>query len=132
MRKRIITPTSQVAPHLDVGWLNLDRAAVVEVTSDDKEHPVESALVRGETRGSSSKKARQSVPKSSSCDGLRMAGARFEKSCVSSGISVPALTQYARSKNIELNSPMSRFLNRSVPDISRGAARASLKSLRLS
>jgi hypothetical protein len=51
MRKRIITPTSQVAPHLDKGWLNLDRAAVVEVTSEDKEHPVESALVRGETRG---------------------------------------------------------------------------------
>src|ERR1700737_3309564 len=62
---------------------------------------------------SSSKKSRQSVPKSSSCDGLQMAGARFEKSCVSSGISVP-LTQYARSKNIELNSPMSRFLNWSL------------------
>jgi hypothetical protein len=62
---------------------------------------------------SSLKKARPSVPKSSSCDGLQMAGARFEKSCVSRGISVP-LTQYARSKNIELNSPMSRFLNWSL------------------
>jgi len=31
---------------------------------------------------------RESVPKSSSCDGLLM-GARFEKLCASSGISVP-------------------------------------------
>src|SRR5438445_6963825 len=59
---------------------------------------------------SSSTKALKSVPKSSCCDGLQMAGARFEKSCASNGISV-ALTQYARSRNIELNSPMSRFLN---------------------
>jgi hypothetical protein len=37
--------------HLDEGWLDLDRAAVVEVTSEEKEYPVESALVAGETRG---------------------------------------------------------------------------------
>src|SRR5256885_3940891 len=62
---------------------------------------------------SSSTKGLKSVPKSSCCDGLQMAGARFEKSCASNGISV-ALTQYARSRNIELNSPMSRFLNWSL------------------
>src|ERR1035437_6665328 len=62
---------------------------------------------------SSSKKPRQSVPKSSSCDGLRMADARFEKLCASSGISVP-LKQYARSRNVRLASPVSRFLNWSL------------------
>jgi hypothetical protein len=36
---------------LDEGWLDVDGVAVVEVTSEDKEHPVESALVPGETRG---------------------------------------------------------------------------------
>ena len=51
MRKRLITPIPQDVPSLDESWLNLDGAAVVEVTSEDKEHPVESALVPGETRG---------------------------------------------------------------------------------
>jgi XRCC1 N terminal domain len=51
MRKRLITPIPQDVPPLDVGWLELDDAAVVEVTSEEKEHPVESALVSGEMRG---------------------------------------------------------------------------------
>jgi hypothetical protein len=51
MRKRLVTPTSQDAPHLDEGWLDLDSAATVEVTSEAKEYPVESALVSGEMRG---------------------------------------------------------------------------------
>jgi hypothetical protein len=51
MRKRLITTTSQNAPHLDEGWLDLDRTAIVEVTSEEKEYPVEAALVAGEMRG---------------------------------------------------------------------------------
>ena len=51
MRKRLITPIPQTAPAPDEGWLDLDRAAVVEVTSEEKEYPVESALVSGETQG---------------------------------------------------------------------------------
>ena len=51
MRKRLFTTTSQDAPHFDAGWLDFDRAAVVEVTSEEKDHPVESALVSGEMRG---------------------------------------------------------------------------------
>jgi hypothetical protein len=51
MRKRLITPISQDAPPHDEGWLDLDDAAVVEVTSEEKEYPVESALVSGEMRG---------------------------------------------------------------------------------
>src|ERR1700686_316759 len=51
MRKHLIAPIPQSAPALNEGWLDLDRLAVVEVTSEDKEHPVESALVPGETRG---------------------------------------------------------------------------------
>jgi hypothetical protein len=50
MRKRLTTPIPipQDAPPLDEGWLELDRAAVVEVTSEEKDYPVESALVLGE------------------------------------------------------------------------------------
>jgi XRCC1 N terminal domain len=51
MRKHLIAAIPQSAPALKEGWLDLDGAAVVEVTSEDKEHPVESALVPGETRG---------------------------------------------------------------------------------
>src|SRR5712692_9944994 len=51
MRKRLITPIPQDAPPRDEGWLDLDGAAVVEVTSEEKEYPVESALVSGEMRG---------------------------------------------------------------------------------
>src|SRR6202166_1164235 len=53
MRKRLTTPSPipQDAPPLDEGWLELDKVAVVEVTSEEKEYPVESALVLGEVRG---------------------------------------------------------------------------------
>ena len=46
MRKRLITPIPQDASSLDEGWLDLDGAAVVEVTSEEKEYPVEAALVQ--------------------------------------------------------------------------------------
>jgi hypothetical protein len=51
MRKRLITPIPKDAPHPDEGWLDLDSAATVEVTSEAKEYPVESALVSGESQG---------------------------------------------------------------------------------
>jgi hypothetical protein len=46
MRKRLIAPSPEgQAPPLDEIWLDLDSTAVVEVTSEEREHPVESALV---------------------------------------------------------------------------------------
>src|SRR6266852_5021631 len=51
MRKRLITPIPQAAPPRDEGWLDIERVAVVEVTSEEKGYPVESALVSGETEG---------------------------------------------------------------------------------
>jgi hypothetical protein len=45
MRKRLITPIPQNVPLPAKGWLNLDGASVVEVTSEEKDYPVESALV---------------------------------------------------------------------------------------
>jgi len=45
MRKRLIRPILKDALHPDEGWLNLDRAGAVEVTSEDKDYTVESALV---------------------------------------------------------------------------------------
>ena len=51
MRKRLITPIPQNVPPLDEDWLNLDGAAVVEVTSEEKDYPVESALAAGQVMG---------------------------------------------------------------------------------
>jgi len=51
MRKRLITPKPQDAASPNEGWLDLDSAVVVEVTSEEKGYPVESALVSGETQG---------------------------------------------------------------------------------
>src|SRR5438132_10617213 len=114
MRKqRVFTTTPQgIRPH-DEGWLDLDRAASVEVTSEEKDYNIESALVSGGTQGwraaspgtqtisrkgsdayrSSSKNPKQSERKSSSCDGLQMAGTHCEKLNASSGIAAH-LTQY--------------------------------------
>jgi len=51
MRKRLIPPIPHDVSHPDKGWLDLGRVAVVEVTSEEKDYPVESALVWGESRG---------------------------------------------------------------------------------
>jgi hypothetical protein len=46
-----LPPTPPGIRPSDEGWLDLDSAATVEVTSEAKEYPVESALVSGEMRG---------------------------------------------------------------------------------
>jgi hypothetical protein len=51
MRKRLIPATPKVGPRTDQNWLDLDSVATVEVTSESKDHPVESALLLSETRG---------------------------------------------------------------------------------
>ena len=50
MRKRHITPTGQVAPSDRDHRLDLSTAALVEVTSEEKDYPIESALI-GEPKG---------------------------------------------------------------------------------
>ena len=51
MRKQLIPPTPETGRPHGEGWLDLERAAAVEVTSEEEKFPVESALVLGETRG---------------------------------------------------------------------------------
>ena len=135
MRKRVITPIPlSIYPH-DEGWLDLDRVASVEVTSEEKDYGIDSALVPGETRGwraaspgtqtirllfdkpqrltrislvfeeTNTQRTQEFVLRWS-----RMADNRFEKLCASSGILVP-IAQPARSRIIGLISPMSVFLN---------------------
>ena len=51
MRKRLITPTSEPIRTRGEGWLDIERAAVVEFTSEDAEYPIEAAFVSRDARG---------------------------------------------------------------------------------
>jgi hypothetical protein len=51
VRKRIVGLSSQSAPAADDDWLDLERLAEIEVSSEHKEHPVENALLAGRDRG---------------------------------------------------------------------------------
>jgi hypothetical protein len=51
MRKRLITLTPETVRSRAGRWLDVERAAMVEITSEEKDHPVESAFTSGEARG---------------------------------------------------------------------------------
>jgi hypothetical protein len=51
MRKRLITPTPEGIQSRGEGSLDIERAAVVEVTSEHQDYPIESALISGDARG---------------------------------------------------------------------------------
>ena len=157
MRKRLITLTPQDAKSLDVGWLNLDHVAVIEVTSEEKEYPVESALVIGETQGwrsadSGSQTIRlifdepqrltrislvfeETVTERTQEFVLRWSGdgGRSFREIVRQqwNFSPPKTTREVEEYRVELPD-VTVFELVIVPDISRGAAHASLKSLRVS
>src|SRR5256886_11110906 len=157
MRKRLITPIPQDAPPRDQGWLDLDGAAVVEVTSEEKDYPVESALVSGEMRG-----WRAADPGTQTIrlifhqpQKLRRISLVFEENEIKRtqefvlrwspdggrsfreivrqqwNFSPPDTVHEVEEYQVELSDVTVLELI-VVPDISRGAARASLKSLRLS
>jgi XRCC1 N terminal domain len=157
MRKRLITPIPKDAPHPDEGWLDLDGAAVVEVTSEEKEYPVESALAAEEVRGwraadSGAQTIRLIFDQPQK---LRRISLVFEESKTDrtqefvlrwspdGGRSFREIVRqqwnFSRSNSTreieEYDVQLSDVTVLElviVPDISRGSARASLKSLRLS
>lgn len=51
MRKRLISPTAERPGTPGQDWLDLEHAAVVEVTSEDRDFPVESAFAAEDARG---------------------------------------------------------------------------------
>ena len=157
MRKRIIPATSQVAPHLDDGWLDLDIAAKVEVSSEEKDYPVESALVSGERRGwraadSGTQTIRLIFDEPQKLTRISLVfeesetertqefvlrwspdGGRSFREIVRQQwtFSPPNTTRETEEYHVQLSDVTVLELV-IVPDISRGTARASLKSLRLS
>ena len=157
MRKRVFTPSPQgVQPH-DEGWLNLARAGVVEVTSEEKDFPIESALVSGEMRGwraadSGTQTIRLIFDEPQRLTRISLVfeetetertqefvlrwspdGGRSFREIVRQqwNFSPPKTTREVEEYQVELSDVTVLELV-IVPDISRGVARSSLKSLRLS
>jgi hypothetical protein len=157
MRKRLLTPTPHDAPHLDEPWLDLDSAATVEVTSEAKEYPVESALVSGEMRGwraddSGTQTIRLIFDQPQKLKRIALVfeenetertqefvlrwspdGGRSFREILRQqwNFSPPNTIREVEEYHVELSDVTVLELV-IVPEISRGAARASLKSLRVS
>ena len=51
MRKRLISPTRETDTSTEPGWLELERATLVEVTSEADGYPIEGALLNYERQG---------------------------------------------------------------------------------
>src|ERR1700736_1011224 len=157
MRKRLIPASPQKARSGHESWLDLDSVAVVEVTSEEKEYPVESALDLGETQGwraadSGSQTIRlifdepqrltrislvfeETVTERTQEFVLRWSGdgGRSFREIVRQqwNFSPPKTVREIEEYQIELSDVTVLELV-IVPDISRGTACASLKSLRIS
>jgi hypothetical protein len=157
MRKRLFTPSPlDVRPH-DEGWLDLDRTASVEVTSEEKDYVIDSALVSGEAQGwHAASPGTQTIrllfdlPQK-----LRRISLVFEENATPRtqefvlrwsaddghsfreivrqqwNFSPPNTTREIEEYHVQLSDVTVLELV-IVPDISCGAARASLRSLRLS
>ncbi len=162
MRKRLISPTPETVRSRTEGWLDVERAATVEITSveitsEEKEFPVESAFASGEAQGW---RAAEAAPQT-----IRLVFDRplelkrislvFEENETTRtqefvlrwssdggnsfreivrqqwNFSPPKTTREVEEYQVELSSVTVLELT-VVPNISDGTARASLKSLRLS
>jgi hypothetical protein len=157
MRKRLFTPTPMgIQPH-DEGWLDLDRAASVEVTSEEKDYGIEAALISGEAQGwraaesgtqtirlifdepqrltrisllfeeTDTERTQEFVLRWSADEGRSFREIVRQQWNFSSPDSIREVEEY----QVELSDVTVLELT-IVPDISGGTARASLKSLRLS
>jgi hypothetical protein len=159
MHKRLITsvPIPHDTPPLDEGWPDLDGAAVVEVTSEEKEYPVEAALVAGEMRGwraavSGTQTIRLIFDEPQRLSRISLVfeetemqrtqefvlrwsadGGRSFREIVRQqwNFSPPTTTREIEEYRVEISNVTVLELV-IVPDISWGTARASLRSLRLS
>jgi hypothetical protein len=157
MRKRLITPSPQAGTLHDEGWLDLDAIAVVEVTSEEKEYPVEGALVAGDMRGwraahSGSQTIRLLFDQPQRLTRISLVFVEIETTRTQEFVlrwsgddrrsfreivrqqwnfCPPTTVRETEEYQVELSGVAVLELI-IVPDISRGSARASLKSLRLS
>jgi hypothetical protein len=61
MRKQIVNPVQQETSSLDLEWLNIEKLAEVEITSEDTAHPIESALQPGRSGWRAASPGKQTI-----------------------------------------------------------------------
>ncbi len=157
MRTRLIIPTPETVSSRAERWLDVERAAVVEITSEEKGYPVESAFVSREMRGW---RAAEQGPQTirlifDQPQKLKLISLVFEEKEITRtqefvlrwsadggnsfreivrqqwNFSPPQTIREVEEYQVELSNVTVLELV-IVPNMSGGAARASLKSLRLS
>jgi hypothetical protein len=157
MRKRIITPTPATVQAPGEGWFDLEHATTVEVTSEDKDFPIESSLSieRGQGWRAAEPGAQTIRLVFDEPQELKRISLVFEEDEITRtqefvlrassnpggpfreivrqqwNFSAPTSTRQIEEYHVELSDVTVLELT-IVPNISGGAARASLKSLRLS
>ena len=151
MRKRLVTSPAAVEGQRE-RWLDLEHTATVEVTSEDKDFPIESSLAvesgqgwRAAEPGAQTIRLLFDEPQDIKCISLSFEEnevKRTQEFALRSGgpfreivrqqwnFSAPSSTRETEEYRVELSEVTVLELT-IVPDISGGAACASLKSLRL-
>ena len=158
MRKRIITPTPKTIRSRGEGWLDIERAALVEITSEEPDYPIEAAFASGDSRGwraategsqtirlvfdqpqrlkrislvleeNEIPRTQEFILRWSSSNG----GNSFQEIVRQQwNFSPPNTTREVEEYQVDLSNAAVLELT-IVPDVGAGPARASLKSLRLS
>jgi hypothetical protein len=156
MRKRILDPNTPEAASTEPAWLDLERLARVELSSEEANHPVEAALIPGDTRGwraghPGEQTIRLLFDEPLALRRIRLAftetgrertqefvlrwskdGGRTHREIVRQQyhFSPPDTTRELEDYHVELEGVVALEL-RIVPDISRGPACATLEQLRL-
>ena len=151
MRKRLVTSSATVQGH-DERWLDLEHTATVEVTSENKDFPIESSLAAEPRQGwRAAEPGAQTIrllfdePQEIRCISLVFeenevrrtqefalrAGGPFREIVRQQwNFSAPSSTRETEEYSVELSDVTILELT-IVPDISGGPACASLKGLRL-
>ena len=132
MRKRLVNTTPAAVQARGEGWFDLEHAATVEVTSEDKDFPIESALSIEPRQGwraaqSGAQTIRLLFDEPQELKRISLVFEEDEKW----NFSAPTSTREIEDYRVEL-SEVTLFELTIVPNISGGVARASLKSLHLS
>ena len=157
MRKRLIKPSTESIRTRDESWLDVERAAVIEITSEQTDCPIEAAFVSGNTNGwRAGEPGRQTIrlvfdqPQRLKCISLEFAEKeavrtqefvlRWSPDCGNSfreivrqqwNFSPPESMREVEKYRVELSGVTVLELV-IVPDIADGPGRASLKHFRLS
>jgi hypothetical protein len=156
MRKQIFSTNTPETPSAEHGWLDLERLARVELSSEDPAHPVEAALIPGDTRGWQAAFPGEQTIRLLFDEPLRLRrirlafsetehrrtqefvlkwsgdGGRTYRELVRQqyNFSPPDTTREVEDYSVELENVGALELH-VVPDISRGPARATLEQLRI-